>query len=78
MTATQKTIDHYLNLPYRLVITPDDEGYGVEILDLPGCLTHAEKWEDIQPMVREAMSLWIGIMLEDGKRIPEPAAQVIS
>lgn len=77
MTAmNQKTIDYYLSLPYSLVITPDDEGYGVEIPDLPGCFTHAEKWEDIQEMAREAMSLWIGAMLADGKPIPEPEPQV--
>ena len=77
MTATRKTIDDYLSLPYRLIITPDDEGYGVEVPDLPGCFTHAEKWEDIQPMIREAMSLWIGVMLKDGKHIPEPDAQMV-
>ncbi len=27
MTVNQKTIDYYLSLPYRMVITPDDEGY---------------------------------------------------
>jgi predicted RNase H-like HicB family nuclease len=73
---TQKTIDDYLNLPYPMKITPDEEGFGVEVPDLPGCYTHAERWEDIQPMVREAMSLWISVMLEDGKPIPQPAAQL--
>ena len=72
---TQKTIDHYLDLPYRLVITPDEEGFGVEVPDMPGCYTHTESWEDIRPMVREAMTLWISVMLEDGKPIPEPVLQ---
>lgn len=70
-----KTIDYYLDLPYRLIITPDDEGYGVEVPDLPGCFTHAETWETIKPMVREAMSLWLAIMLEDNKVIPEPVVE---
>jgi predicted RNase H-like HicB family nuclease len=69
----QTIIDEYLKLPYPLVITPDDEGYGVAVPDLPGCYTHAERWEDIQGMVREAMTLWLTVMLEDGKPIPEPA-----
>lgn len=72
-----KTIDDYLDLPYRLIITPDEEGFGVEILDLPGCFTHAERWEDIQPMAREAMALWLGVMLMDGKPIPEPTAAIV-
>jgi predicted RNase H-like HicB family nuclease len=71
-----KTIEEYLKLPYRLIITPDEEGYGVEAPDLPGCFTHAEHWEDIQAMVREAMALWMTVMLEDGKAIPEPAASI--
>jgi antitoxin HicB len=75
MTMNQKTIEDYLALPYRMVVTPDEEGFGVEIPDLPGCYTHAELWGDIQAMVREAMALWIGIMLEDGKPIPEPEPQ---
>jgi predicted RNase H-like HicB family nuclease len=70
------TLDKYLQLPYRLVITPDDEGLGVEVPDLPGCFTHAEKWEDIQPMVREAMTLWLTVMLADHKPIPEPSLQI--
>jgi len=72
---TQRTTDYYLNLPYQLLITPDDEGFGVEVPDLPGCYTHAEHWEDIQSMAQEAMALWIGVMLADGKPIPEPALQ---
>ena len=73
---TQKTIEYYLNLPYQLLITPDDEGFGVEIPDLPGCYTHAESWEDIQPMAQESISLWISVMLADGKPIPEPTPQL--
>jgi predicted RNase H-like HicB family nuclease len=69
-----KTPDDYLDLPYRLIITPDEEGFGVEIPELPGCFTHAERWDDVQPMAREAMTLWIGVMLTDGKAIPLPAA----
>lgn len=67
-------IEDYLELPYRLIITPDDEGYGVEVAELPGCFTHARKWDDIPAMVSEAMSLWIAVMLEDGKAIPLPEA----
>jgi predicted RNase H-like HicB family nuclease len=74
---SQKTLEYYLDLPYRMVITPDDEGYGVEFPDLPGCFTHAEQWGDIQEMAREAMSLWLTVMLQDGKPIPEPTPQAL-
>ncbi|TVR21082.1 MAG: type II toxin-antitoxin system HicB family antitoxin [Anaerolineaceae bacterium] len=72
---TDKPVSYYMDLPYQIVITPDDEGYGVHLPDLPGCHTHAERWEDIQRMIREAMSLWLTIMIEDGKEIPEPKPQ---
>ena len=68
-----KTIDDYLDLPYPLVITPDSEGYGIAVPDLPGCFSHAQTWEDIPIMAREAMELWLGVMLADGRPIPEPA-----
>jgi predicted RNase H-like HicB family nuclease len=73
MSKREKRLYDYLALPYTLIVTPDDEGYGVQVQELPGCFTHAETWDDIQPMVRESMSLWIGVMLADGKAIPEPA-----
>jgi antitoxin HicB len=70
-----KTIEDYLNLPYRLVITPDDEGgYGVEVVELPGCVTYAERWEAIPLMVQEAMTAWIGSALKHGEPVPESSA----
>ncbi len=69
---TEKTVEYYLNLPYRMIITPDEEGFGIAVPDLPGCFSYAEKWEDIPAMIREAMELWIEVGLEDGEIIPEP------
>lgn len=68
-----KSAGYYLNLPYQMVITPDEEDYGIAVPDLPGCFSHAETWAAIPAMIREAMQLWIEVMLEDGKPIPEPA-----
>jgi len=70
--AMAKTIDDYLDLPYPLVVTPDAEGYGIAVPDLPGCFSHAQTWEEIPVMAREAMELWLGVRLADGKPIPEP------
>ncbi|MCQ3932805.1 MAG: type II toxin-antitoxin system HicB family antitoxin [Chloroflexi bacterium] len=67
-----KTIEYYLGLPYQLIVTPDEEGYGVAVAELPGCFTHAEKWEEIPEMVREAIELWIQVMMHEGRIIPEP------
>lgn len=61
-----------LGLPYQILITPDDEGYGVEVPVLRGCVTHAEKWEDIPAMIHEAIEAWIGGALKYNAPIPEP------
>lgn len=70
-----RTIEEYLNLPYQLIITPDEDGgYGVEVAELPGCVTYAENWESIPHLVREAMTSWIGSALKHNEPVPEPAA----
>jgi antitoxin HicB len=72
-----KTIDYYLSLPYTIEIIPDTEqgGWFVKIKELKGCMTQADQWEDILPMIEEAKTLWLEVMLEDGKPIPEPTPQ---
>lgn len=56
-----------------MIITPDDEGYGIAISDLQGCFSHALKWEDIPSRAREAIEAWVGGAIKDGDPIPEPA-----
>ena len=43
-----KTINEYMNLPYRIELTPDHEegGFAVSFPDLPGCLTVGETIEE--------------------------------
>jgi antitoxin HicB len=74
-----RKIDDYLDLPYQLLITPDDEegGYGVEVVELPGCVTYAENWQDIPAMVREAMTSWMGSALKHNEPVPEPSTVTI-
>jgi predicted RNase H-like HicB family nuclease len=70
--TTEKTVEYYLNLPYQFIITPDDEGFGVKVVGLPGCITHAQKWEEIPAMIHDAMYSWIETSLEYGDPINEP------
>ena len=67
-------IGAYLNLPYHLIVTPDEGGYGVAVAELPGCVTYVETWEHIPASVREAMTSWIGSALKHGDSVPQPAA----
>ena len=70
-----KTIDYYLALPYTIEIIPDldDGGWVIKIKELPGCMTQADKWEDVLPLINDALRLWIEVALEYGHHIPEPA-----
>ncbi len=69
-----KTIEYYLSLPYTLEIIPDieDGGWVVRIKELRGCLTQADRWDDVLPLIEDAKRLWLESALEHGDAIPEP------
>ncbi len=61
--------------PYRKVVSGDaDDGFLIEVPDLPGCVTAGETMEEAVGLLPDAMLLWIGTALEDGHTIPEPSA----
>jgi predicted RNase H-like HicB family nuclease len=67
-----RDLNYYLGLPYTLEIAPDEDGYFVRVLELPGCLTYADSLEKLSPIIEEAIRDWIEVSLEDGEDIPEP------
>jgi len=71
-----KTIDYYLNLPYKLEIVPDmDEGgFAARYPELPGCITVGDTLEAAVKNVNDAKIEWITAALEDGNTIPEPSS----
>lgn len=72
-----KTLDYYLSLPYTIEIIPDQEdgGWVVKIKELLGCITQADEWDEILPMIEDAKKLWLESALEDGVLIPEPVGE---
>ena len=46
---TEKSIEYYMNLPYRIEIypEPDERGYTALIPELPGCMTCADTLEEL-------------------------------
>ncbi|WP_018131235.1 type II toxin-antitoxin system HicB family antitoxin [Effusibacillus pohliae] len=71
---SKKDLQYYLDLPYRIVLHPADEGgYVVEILELPGCLSQGETIEEALEMIEDAKRAWLEVALEEGIEIPEPA-----
>lgn len=60
--------------PYRKVISGDaDDGYIVEVPDLPGCSAGGDTPEEALAELPDAMTGWLESMLLDGQPIPEPA-----
>lgn len=74
-----KDLNHYLSLPYTLVIKPmDDESgryyYGT-YLELDGCQSHGETVEELLCNLEEAKHGWLEVKLEHGDPIPVPKAE---
>lgn len=69
-----KTIDYYMQLPYKLEIVPDFEegGYAARYPELPGCLTCADTLEALINNAEDAKRCWLEACLEDGQIVPEP------
>ncbi|WP_104371937.1 type II toxin-antitoxin system HicB family antitoxin [Desulfocucumis palustris] len=76
---SKKNLQYYLALPYRITITPAEEGgYVVAIPDLPGCISQAETVEDAIKMIEDAKTCWLEVALEDGIAISEPSNEEYS
>ena len=69
-----KTLEYYLALPYTIEVIPDTDegGYVARVKELPGCMTQAESWDELDEMIREAKEGWLEVALEYNHPIPEP------
>ena len=69
-----KTIDYYMELPYKMEIVPDlDEGgFVASFPDLPGCITIGDTIEEVVQNIVDAKREWLEVELENGSIIPEP------
>ena len=63
-----------MSLPYTIKIIPDTEdgGYVAKVVELDGCITQADSWEELKEMIEDAMRCWLESALEDGDEIPLP------
>ena len=71
-----RTVEEYLALPYTIEVHKDESdgepAYVARIVELPGCITQADTFEELEEMVQDAMRAWIESALEDGAAVPEP------
>jgi antitoxin HicB len=71
---SEKNLNYYMNLPYKIEITPEEDGIGFNavILDLKGCMAFGETIEEVYETIIEVKQAWLEIALERGWQIPEP------
>ena len=69
-----KTIEYYMNLPYRLELVPDTDegGFVASYPELRGCLTSGETAEAALKNAQDCKREWLAAASEDGTPIPEP------
>jgi antitoxin HicB len=57
---------------YRILLTPEDEGgFSVSVPALPGCFTQGETIEEAIEMAKEAISVYIEALEDEGEPIPD-------
>ena len=65
-----------MKLTYAVVFEKAPNNYAAYIPDLPGCISTGHTWEEMQWMIREAITGHIEVMYEDGDPIPMPQMSV--
>ena len=69
-----KTIEEYMNMPYKMEVVPDMEegGFVISFPDLPGCITSGLTIEEAIKNAQDAKKCWLEAALEDGVTVYEP------
>ena len=71
-----KNVEYYMNLPYNYIVQPitDESGsyFYARVLELDGCQSTGETFEEAYENLREAMEGWIETKLKGGFEVPLP------
>ena len=59
---------------YAVFIAPTRTGYSAHVPDLPGCVAACSTREETLRLMKDAVTLHLRSMSEDGDPIPEPSA----
>ncbi len=69
-----RTLEDYIDLPYRMEVYGDDDCWAAEFPDLPGLVAAHETWAGLLDAVEDAKRAWFSVALEHGDPVPEPGA----
>ena len=71
-----KNVKYYMDLPYNYIVQPisDESGkyFYAKVLELDGCQSTGDTFEEAYQNLREAMEGWIEAKLDGGFEIPLP------
>lgn len=62
-------------MQYLVIIEKTDRNYSAYLPDLPGCISTGSNQEEVIKNLKEALSLHLEGLKEDGLPIPEPLAE---
>lgn len=65
-------LKHYMSLPYRIELIPDEDGVVARIPELPGCMSSGDTAEEALKGLEEAKELWLQARLRAGHTVPVP------
>ena len=61
-------------MKYVVVFEKADRNYAAYVPDLPGCVATGKTRDDVERLIREAVSMHLEAMREQGQPAPEPLA----
>ena len=65
-----------MKLTYAVVIEQTPSNYAAYAPDVPGCVSTAKNWDEMLAMIREALTVHIELLVEDGDPVPEPTMSI--
>lgn len=60
---------------YRIVLTPDGDGFMAEVPELPGCMSDGDTVAEALANAADAIQCWIEACQEMGREVPAGIAQ---
>ena len=65
-----------MRLRYAVVFEQTPNNYCAYAPDVPGCISTGGTWDEMQAMIREALTFHIEDLVEQGEPVPEPKMSI--
>lgn len=67
-----QTVEEYMRMRYKIVLIPEEDGWGALIPELPGCMGSGDTIEEALMMLEDSRRGWLLSALDHGDPIPLP------